>query len=87
MTRLIQHLSSFSHLLRNDKDPVQVALSQHLVSFNSSGSIIGEKSVIDLFFEQNYTRIINSRTPLQQLGSGLLNEHFLLSLKYNLNHQ
>ena len=58
LTSLIRHLSSFSYSLRNDKDPVQVALSQHLVSFNSSGSIIGEKSAIDLVFwaklHQNY---------------------------------
>jgi len=69
------------------KIPVQVAPSQHPVSFNSSGPIIGKQSAIDLFFEQNYTRIINSCTPLQQLGSGLFNELFFLSLKYSLNHQ
>lgn len=81
-TSLIWRLSSFSHSLRNDKDPVWVAPSQHLVSFNSSRSIIGEKSAIDLgFFEQNYTRIINSRTPLQQLWKRSSQWMFLPFLK------
>lgn len=87
LTSLIQHLGSFSHSLRNDKDPVQVVSSQHLVSFNSSGSITGEKSAIDLFSKQSYTKIINPHTPLQQLGSWLLKEHFFLSLRYSSNHQ
>lgn len=61
-------------LLRNGKDTAQVAaVSQHHVSFNSSGSITGEKSAIDLFFEQNYTGIMNPCT-LQELGRALLNE-------------
>lgn len=77
-------LTPIQALLRNGKDPAQAAaVNQHRASFNSSGSMPGGKSAIDLLFEQNCTGIMNPCT-LQELGRGLLNEP---TLRYSWNHQ